>query len=95
MQTYKFSDDPNKACIVCDHILNKERPILYVAHDNDGDWQFLCGDDDHHEGIAKVISLKQVTEIDESINDLYEMPTNVSAFRQSIGAKWQPFRLKS
>ena len=61
---FKFKDSETTACIVCDHVLSKKRPILYATHESEGDWQFLCGQDDHTAENAKVISLKQVTELD-------------------------------
>ena len=92
---YKFKEAENTACFVCDHVLSKQRPILYVAHDKeDGSWQFLCGQDDHTEANAKIISLKNATVIDTTINDLYEMPLGVGAERKSIKDKWTPFRLQ-
>lgn len=91
---YKFKDPENTACIVCNHVLSKERPILYAAHDGEADWQFLCGQDDHTEENAKIISLKQVTELDQTVNDLYEMPFKVGAERKNVKDKWQPFKLQ-
>jgi hypothetical protein len=92
---YKFKEAENTACFVCDHVLSKLRPILYAAHDKeDGSWQFLCGQDDHTEANAKIISLKQATEIDLTINDLYEMPLGVGAERKNTKDKWVPFRLQ-
>lgn len=91
---FKLTDGENYAYIICDHVANKERPIPYACHDgDDGSWQFLCGQDDHNESNAKVISLKNVTEIDETINDLYEMPLGVGAEREKPGAKWIPFKI--
>ncbi|MGE5458399.1 MAG: DUF2185 domain-containing protein [Methanococcaceae archaeon] len=91
---YKFRDPENSACIICDHVLNKERPVLYVTYDlEDGGWQFMCGQEDHDESSGKVISLKEVTEIDNSINDLYEMPSGIGAERKSVQEKWIPFKL--
>lgn len=92
---YKFKEAENTACFVCDHVLSKQRPILYVAHDKeDGSWQFLCGQDDHTEANAKIISLKNATVIDTTINDLYEMPLGVGAERKSIKDKWTLSRLQ-
>jgi hypothetical protein len=91
---YKFKAPENTSCFVCDHVLSKERLILYAAHDSDGDWQFLCGQNDHTEKNAKIISLKQVTELDQTVNDLYEMPIKVGAERKSLKDKWKPFRLQ-
>lgn len=87
---FKFNDSEDKAVFTCNHVLEGE-PILYATHDSDGDWQFLCGHDNHTEEDAKVISLKQVVELDKTVNELYEMPIGVGAERDSVGAKWIPF----
>lgn len=90
---FKFKEPENTTCFVCDHVLSKQRPILYAAHDKeDGSWQFLCGQNDHTEANAKIISLKQATEIDLTVNDLYEMPLGVGAERKNKADKWVPFR---
>lgn len=88
---FKFKELENKAVFTCNHILKGE-PILYVSHDMEGDWQFLCGQDNHSEENAKVVSLKEIVELDNSVNDLYEMPKGVGAERDSVGKKWIPFR---
>jgi hypothetical protein len=64
-----------------------------VTHEHDGYWQFMCGQSDHDESNAKIISLKQATEIDNSINDLFEMPMGVGADRKSVGDKWVPYKI--
>jgi hypothetical protein len=93
---YKFNEPETSACFVCDHVINRTRPILLVTHDEDDEyeyWQFLCGESDHDESNIKIISIKQATEIDSSINDLHEMPLGVSADRKSINDKWHPFTI--
>lgn len=92
---YKFQDPENTACFVCDHVLNRLRPILHVTHDEDGSWQFLCGYDGHEMSNAKILTLKEVTQLDPTINDLYEMPLGVGADRNSIHDKWKPYKLQS
>jgi hypothetical protein len=91
--SYKFKEPENTACLVCDHVLSRQRPILYASHDIEGDWQFLCGKDDHTEENVKIISLKQVTDLDQTVNNLYEMPCNVGAERKNEKDKWTPFHL--
>jgi len=90
---YKFSDPQNTACFTCTHVLNEKNPILYVSHDFEGDWQFLCGAEHHKSGDAAVISLKEAYELDQTINYLYEMPRGVAAERTSVKSKWVPFKL--
>lgn len=90
---FKFSDAENKAIFTCNHVTDLKSPILYASHDNDGDWQFLCGQDDHTEKNAKIISLKNAVELDTTLNQLFEMPIGVGAERNAVGEKWNPFRL--
>ncbi len=92
---YRFREKENTACFTCDHVMNKEKPILFVSHDSvDSSWQFLCGIDGHTDSNIKIISLKQATELDSTINDLFEMPEGLCAERESIGAKWKIFRIE-
>ena len=92
---YKFKEQANTACFVCDHVLNRQRPILFAAHDSeDGSWQFMCGQTDHTLENPKIISLKQATEIDPTINELYEMPLGVGAQRDTKGSIWKAFELE-
>jgi len=93
---FKFREPESTACFVCDHVISKTRPILYATHEaEDGCWQFLCGKTDHEDSNIKIISLKQATEIDSSINDLYEMPLGIGADRKSQNDKWEPFRINN
>lgn len=90
---YKFSDPKNTTCIVCSHIIEHQSPILFVSHDEeDGVWQFLCGAENHEIEEAKIISLFEATNIDQSINDLSEMPLGFGATRDSINDIWQTFK---
>jgi hypothetical protein len=93
---YKFTEPKDTACFVCDHVLTKHSAILYATHEaEDGFWQFLCGEHDHADDDYKIISLGQAVGIDESINDLYEMPLGIGADRETQSAKWIPFKLNS
>jgi hypothetical protein len=92
--SFKFKEPENTACFMCDHVLNRLRPILYVSHDSgDGTWQFMCGETDHTEANAKIISLREATEIDLTINDLHDMPLGVGAERATADSQWKPFRM--
>src|SRR5688572_28215953 len=89
---FQFTDAQDTACFSCAHVLTEREPILTVTHDHDGSWQFLCGQE-HSEADAKIISLKQATDIDPSVNGLYAMPTGVGADRASKDAEWVPYKL--
>jgi hypothetical protein len=42
--------------------------------------------------MAKLISLKQATELDSTINELFEMPLGFGAERNSIKDKWKLYK---
>lgn len=69
---FPFADSPNTACITCCHVLNEKRQILYVSHDKDGFWQFLCGGQ-HEKEDARIVSLANILEIDKTIGDLAQL----------------------
>jgi len=89
---FKFKDSEDKEVFICKHILQENKPILYVVHDNDGDWQFLCGQKGHKEDNATIVPLGLVVEIDDSMNELSEMPIGIGAARKEVGEKWVPFK---
>lgn len=91
---YKFKESKSTACFVCEHVMDGKRPILFVSHDkDDSNWQFLCGGNDHNDKSIRIISLEQITTIDNTVNDLYEMPEGVGAEREKIGMNWKPFKI--
>lgn len=92
---YKFSDPEDKAVFTCNHVTEEKSPILYATHDTDGDWQFLCGRNDHTEENAKIISLKNIVELDKTLNQLFEMPMGVGVERNRIGENWRPFKIST
>jgi hypothetical protein len=72
---------------VCAHVFDRSRPVLLVAHDEDGDWQFVCGE--VHEGsIPRVVGIDHIIEHDPSLEALRDLPVGWEAERQSIGAPW-------
>ena len=71
---FPFEDAPNTACIVCRHVMDKEKAITYISHDaDDGMWQFLC-DEEHAEEDAQIISLYSAYMMDQSIGQVFDMP---------------------
>lgn len=93
MGEFKFNESENVACIVCDHVVNKERPIKLVTHDEgDGQWGFLCGEIGHQTKNYMLISISEVINIDKSMNDLAEIPMGFGATRDEVGGQWKFFK---
>lgn len=85
---YPFYDAPNTAAIVCCHIIDDGKPVLYVSHDeDDGMWQFLCGST-HETDEARLVSLRSVFDLDPSVGDLKDMPCGYYAERKTKNDNW-------
>ncbi|AGN70618.1 hypothetical protein B2K_38890 [Paenibacillus mucilaginosus K02] len=64
--------------------MKRESPILYVTHDeDDGMWQFLDGGETKEEE-ARLLSLKEMVNIDPSLIQLSDLPLGWIMERQSI-----------
>ncbi|MBC8868871.1 MAG: hypothetical protein H8E44_05610 [Planctomycetes bacterium] len=88
---WPFEDVPNLAVITLTRITDGSNPILYVVHDEDGDWQFLDGGDVSEED-AEMASLKRVVELDPTIKELADLPSGWCAEREAVGKTWQRFQ---
>jgi hypothetical protein len=44
-EAWPFAESENATTFVCVCVHRRQKPLLRVLHDDDGDWQFLCGDD--------------------------------------------------
>jgi hypothetical protein len=83
---WPFQEPDNTAVFCCDHVFERSRPILYVRHDHDGDWQFLCGDT--HIGGPRVLCFGCVIELDASLWPLADLPIGWGAERAQPEAEW-------
>lgn len=86
-RTNYFKENPETAVFTCVHVINKERPILRVVHDEGGDWQFLCGDI-HSTEYGRIISLKEICQIDNSILKISNIKKGQIAIRADLNSKW-------
>jgi hypothetical protein len=93
-QPFSFSEPENTACFTCDHVINRQRPILLASHEEeDGSWMFMCGKEDHTESNYKIVSLGNIVGIDSSVNSLSEMPLGCGAERETIKDKWNGYTI--
>ena len=85
---YKFLDDKNTIAITKKKIVSRQSEILLVSHDeDDGMWEFLDGEDVCEEN-AVVVSMFEMSQIDESINELYDLPLGWIAYRENKTTEW-------
>jgi len=86
---YKFELPKDTISFSCSHVIDAGKEILYVSHDEEGDWQFMCGDSDHETETGKLICLEHITELDSSVNELYNLPIGYVAERKNKKDKWE------
>ena len=56
---------------VCPQVIADTRPILYVCR-VEGDWQFLCGGDDHDDE-CHLVGVGHLNERDPTLNELAQL----------------------
>ena len=84
---WPFDQPPNCTVFSVREIVFSGKPILFVSHDNDGDWQFLTGEGVREEDAA-VIGLREIVEPDGTVLELADLPLGWIAVRQSANASW-------
>ena len=84
---WPFRESPETVCFTTRFVIHHERPVLYVYHDEDGDWQFLCGTSTQTQD-ANLVCLKTMAEICDDIVDLSDLPVGWMAKRQKVGMPW-------
>ena len=82
----KKIEPDNLGVYVCPHVFEDTRPILYVCR-ADGDWQFLCGGDDHDDE-CHLVGVGHLTERDPTLNELAGLKPNWEVEREGVDAKW-------
>ena len=78
---FNFSEAKNTMVITT-------KDIVLVSHDeDDGMWEFLDGEDVKEEN-AVIVSLDEIVEIDDTLNELYDLLLGYIAYRENKGAEW-------
>lgn len=83
---FKFCEAKNVAVFTTRQWLELGKPILRVIHDNDGDWQFLTGDQMPEDIL--IVALHQMIIKDKTLNEVFDLEYGEEAERESIGGKW-------
>ncbi|MBO4333060.1 MAG: hypothetical protein J5875_07845 [Paludibacteraceae bacterium] len=62
--------------------------INYIVHDYDGDWQFLNLEEDLTEDNARLLSLEEVIDMDDSIANVLKMDIGYYAIKSENTNSW-------
>jgi hypothetical protein len=83
---FKFLEELNLAVFTTRQWLEEKRPILRVVHEEDGDWQFLTGDQLPEDG--RIVGLEQIVKRDPELNELFNLDYGEYAERAFVGESW-------
>jgi hypothetical protein len=84
---WPFADAINTLAFTTKRVLHDGYPILLVSHDNDGDWQMLCGTtNDPADGL--IICLGCIYERDTSLAQVSDLRLGWQAWRDSPSEPW-------
>lgn len=83
---FKFREPKRLATFTTRQWLELDKPILRVVHEDDGDWQFLTGDQMPED--IKVVALEELVQKDKTLNEVFDLDYGEAADREFIGGKW-------
>ena len=84
---FKFYEERNLGVFTTRQAFEGE-PILYAYHNEDGDWQFHTSLEPDLDD-AQVVCLEDITKLDPSINQLYNLQLGWKAWRKSPLDNWE------
>ncbi|NUP07842.1 MAG: DUF4262 domain-containing protein [Polyangiaceae bacterium] len=84
---WPFADPVDKQVITTRPVLEEQRPILRVAHEEDGDWQLLCGTTTATPD-ARAACFGCLFDKDRTLAELADLPRGWTAKRPAAGAPW-------
>ena len=83
----KFNESLSTAVLTSKYVMKHASPIVCIAHNNDGVWEFW-GKELIDEAEIMVVSLGQIINIDPSVLDVADMPVEFNAIRDSKENAW-------
>jgi hypothetical protein len=91
--SWPFHEGKNRAAFTTRPVLEDNLPILIVSHDDDGDWQFLCGTTNRPQD-GQLVSLGRIFERDRTLAEVADLPEGWGASRTAKGAAWMREKAK-
>jgi Domain of unknown function (DUF4262) len=84
---FRFYEERNLGVFTTKQALNGD-PILYVYHDEDGEWQFHTSESPSLSDTI-LVCLEDILKLDPSINELYHLSPGWRAWRKSVNDRWE------
>lgn len=85
---WPFQEAVNTAAFTTSRVVNDNYPVLLVVHEENGDWQLLCGTTNHKKDCL-IICLGCAFVKDRSIGEVADLPLGWKAWRASVDSPWE------
>ena len=83
---FKYREVNNLGVFTTVQWLEQDKPILRVVHGNDGDWQFLTGNQMPED--IKLVALEEMILKDKTLNDTFNLDYGEEAERKYVSGQW-------
>jgi hypothetical protein len=83
-----FNKPRNPGVFTTRRVMEEGLPILDVFHNENGDWQFLCGTTTDVEQ-ACLVCLNDIVQLDSTVNGIADLPRGWQAWRSKPGEEWR------
>ncbi|MBT2563793.1 hypothetical protein J7E50_21460 [Pedobacter sp. ISL-68] len=83
----EFKENLDTAVFTSKYVMTNSSPIVYIAHHEDGAWEFW-GDQTINESEIVVVSLQQIIKVDPTILEVSDLPIGFNAIRETKEKPW-------
>ena len=84
-----FKESYDTAVFTTRFVLEKKSPILFVFHFSDDSWQFSGPEENLSDNDFKLVSLKEIVALDNSILEVAHIPLGSEAKRINHESSWR------
>jgi hypothetical protein len=87
---WPFEEPADAAAFTTTRVAHEKLPVLVVSHDEEGEWQFLCGTTTASSDCL-VVCLGCAYERDPTLADVSDLPVGWQAQRKHVGGSWERY----
>jgi len=84
---WPFNLPTNTTVFSTKNVVHRDFPICTIAHDHEGDWQFLCGETDDPDDMS-IVCMGCMFEMHPMIAQFHDLPAGWLAWRNDEEDKW-------
>lgn len=83
----QFKESLDTVVLTSKYVISGTSPIVYIAHHEDGTWEFW-GKEIIDESEIAVVSLRNIIDIDPTVIEVADLPAEFNAVRKTENDKW-------